>query len=67
MSELGDVAEGMAHARARLDQALAAAVPHLAAQARLALVAFPQVRLPQIYPVTNNALLNGVAKRKNRA
>ena len=67
MSELGDVAEGMARARARLDQVLAAAVPYLAAQARLALVAFPQVHLPQIYPVTNNALLNGVAKRKNRA
>ena len=67
MSELEDVAEGMARARARLDQALAAAVPHLAAQARLAFVAFPQVRLSHIYPVTNNAALNGVAKRKKRA
>jgi hypothetical protein len=67
MSELEDVAEGMARARERLDLALAAAVPHLAAQARLAFVAFSQVRLPQIYPLTNNAVLNGVAKRKNRA
>jgi hypothetical protein len=67
MSEVEDAVEGMARARARLDLALAAAVPHLAAQARLAFVAFSQVRLPQIYPLTNNAVVNGVAKRKNRA
>jgi hypothetical protein len=67
MSELEDVAEGMARASARLDQALAAAVPHLAAQARLAFVTFSQVRLPKIYPVTNNAALKSVAKRTNRA
>ena len=62
-----DIAEGMARARARLNQALAAAVPHLAAQARLAFVSFSQVRLPQIYSLTNNDALNDVAKRKNRA